>query len=79
MTQPHPDLWHYRAPRRTRNVAITIRNVTSGIYQNSTDLTKAAGWFVMGFAALGVYLFFSAASHVTGGRELPLGKPLLHT
>jgi uncharacterized protein len=50
-----------------------------GIIQTSASLTKAAGWVTMGFAALAVYLFFSAASHVTGGKELPLGKPLLHT
>jgi hypothetical protein len=32
----------------------------------------------LAFAALGVYLFASAASVGTGGKVLPLGKPLLH-
>ncbi len=50
-----------------------------GIIQTSTNLTKAAGWVAMGFTAIAVYLFFSSASHATGGKELPLGRPLLHT
>jgi uncharacterized protein len=44
----------------------------------SSGLLKAAGWVVLVFAALGVYLFFSAGSAGTGGKALPLGKPLLH-
>jgi uncharacterized protein len=44
----------------------------------SSGLLKAAGWVVLAFAAIGVYLFFSAASVGTGGKALSLGKPLLH-
>jgi uncharacterized protein len=44
----------------------------------STSLLKAAGWVVLVFAALGVYLFFSASAAGTGGKPLPLGPPLLH-
>jgi succinate-acetate transporter protein len=44
----------------------------------STGLVKGAGWVVLVFAALGVYLFFSASAAGTGGKALPLGKPLLH-
>jgi succinate-acetate transporter protein len=43
----------------------------------STGLLKTAGYVVLVFAALGVYLFFSAASAGTGGKALPLGKPLM--
>ena len=50
-----------------------------GIVQDSANLTKAAGWALMAAAAVVVYLFLSAASHVTGGREFPLGRPILHT
>jgi len=50
-----------------------------GIIQSSANLTKAAGWVVMAAAALVVYLFFGSASHATGGKELPLGRPLLGT
>jgi uncharacterized protein len=48
------------------------------IIQTSANLSKAAGWVVMAASAVVVYLFFSAASHATGGRELPLGLPILH-
>jgi uncharacterized protein len=44
----------------------------------SSGLLKAAGYVVLVFAAIGVYLFFDAASAATGGKALPLGKPLLH-
>jgi uncharacterized protein len=44
----------------------------------SSGLLKAAGYVVLVFAAIGVYLFFDSASVATGGKSLPLGKPLLH-
>ena len=44
----------------------------------STGLLKTGGYVVLVFAALGVYLFFGAASAGTGGKGLPLGKPLMH-
>jgi succinate-acetate transporter protein len=44
----------------------------------SSGLLKAGGYVVLVFAALGVYLFFSAAAAGTGGQPLPLGKPLQH-
>ncbi|HEY7262041.1 MAG TPA: GPR1/FUN34/YaaH family transporter [Trebonia sp.] len=49
------------------------------IIQNSANLSKAAGWVTLGFAALAVYAFLSSASHATGGKEFPMGKPLLRT
>jgi uncharacterized protein len=44
----------------------------------STGLLKTAGYVVLIFAALGVYLFVDAAAAGTGGKALPLGKPLMH-
>jgi succinate-acetate transporter protein len=44
----------------------------------SSGLLKAGGYVVLVFAAIGIYLFFSAAAVGTGGKPLPLGKPLLH-
>ena len=44
----------------------------------STGLLKTGGYVMLVFAALGVYLFFGAADAGTGGKGLPLGKPLLH-
>jgi succinate-acetate transporter protein len=45
--------------------------------QASSGLTKAAGYVVLAFAALGMYLFFGSASVATGGKPLPLGKPVM--
>jgi uncharacterized protein len=45
----------------------------------SSGLLQAAGYVVLVFAAIGVYLFFDSASVATGGKALPLGKPLLHS
>jgi succinate-acetate transporter protein len=44
----------------------------------SSGLLKTGGYVVLVFAALGIYLFTSAASAGTGGKPLPLGSPLLH-
>jgi uncharacterized protein len=43
----------------------------------SSGLIKTAGYVILIFAALGVYLFAGAASVGTGGNPLPLGKPFL--
>ena len=51
---------------------------TSPLGVPSSGLLKTGGWVVLIFAALGVYLFFGAASAGTGGKGLPLGKPLMH-
>lgn len=46
--------------------------------QNTNEtLTKAAGYVTFMFAALGAYLFLSAASAATGGKPYPLGRPLV--
>jgi uncharacterized protein len=43
----------------------------------SAGLSKAAGYVVLAFAALGVYVFFGSASIATGGKPFPLGRPVL--
>jgi uncharacterized protein len=43
----------------------------------SSGLLKTGGYVVLAFAAVGVYLFFSAAQAGTGGKSLPLGPPLM--
>jgi succinate-acetate transporter protein len=45
--------------------------------QASAGLTKTAGYVVLAFAALGMYLFFGSSSVATGGKPLPLGKPVM--
>jgi uncharacterized protein len=44
----------------------------------SRGLLQAAGWVVMVFAAVGVYLYYDCVTQATGGKALPLGKPTLH-
>lgn len=58
--------------------AALLLNLLS-IIQGSANLGKAAGWVVLAFSAVGAYLFFGAASHATGGKVLPEGRPVLHT
>jgi len=47
-------------------------------FHASSGLTKTAGYVALVFAALGVYLFFGSASVASGGKALPLGRPVLH-
>jgi succinate-acetate transporter protein len=48
-----------------------------GTANASTGLVTTAGYVVLVFAALGIYLWFDAFSLATGGTSLPLGKPVL--
>jgi uncharacterized protein len=50
---------------------------TSALGVPSSGLIKGGGYVVLVFAAVGVYLFFSAAAVGTGGKALSLGPPLL--
>jgi uncharacterized protein len=58
-------------------VDLALFLVLLGTVNASANLTKAGGYVVLVFAALGVYLFFGSASQATGGKALPLGGPLL--
>jgi succinate-acetate transporter protein len=55
-------------------LALILRTI--GVLDTSDAMNKAAGYVVLVFAALGVYLFLNAAELATGGRGLPLGDPL---
>lgn len=59
-------------------VDVALLLVFLSVNEGSAGLGKAAGYVVLAFAAVGVYLFFSTASVATGGRPLPLGRPALH-
>ena len=58
-------------------VDVALLLVFLGVNEGSTGLLKAGGYAVFVFTAIGVYLFFGAASLATGGPAMPLGKPLL--
>lgn len=59
-------------------IDIALVLVLIGTANTSTNVLKAAGYVVLAFAAVGVYLFFSTLSQATGGKPLPLGTPVLH-
>jgi uncharacterized protein len=59
-------------------VDLALLLVFLGVNQSSADLQKVAGYVVLVFAALGIYLFTSTAAVATGGTALPLGRPILH-
>ena len=48
-----------------------------GTIQGSANLAKAGGWAAFLFAAVGAYLFVGSASVATGGKPLPLGRPVI--
>jgi uncharacterized protein len=59
-------------------VDVALLLVFLSVNQSSANLGKVAGYVVLVFAAVGVYLFTSTAAVATGGTPLPLGKPLIH-
>lgn len=59
-------------------VDVALLLVLLGTANANASLAKAGGYAVLLFAAVGVYLFFGALSVATGGKPLPLGKPVLH-
>jgi succinate-acetate transporter protein len=59
-------------------IDLALLLVLLGTANANANLAKAGGYAVLLFAAVGVYLFFSALSVATGGKPLPLGKPVLH-
>jgi uncharacterized protein len=58
-------------------VVLALVLLIVGTSNADTSITKAAGWVTLAFAALGIYLFLNAAATATGGRSLPLGRPLV--
>jgi uncharacterized protein len=58
-------------------VVLALVLLIVGTLNADTTVTKAAGYVTFVFAALGVYLFLSAASVATSGKGYPLGPPLV--
>lgn len=48
-----------------------------GVVQTSTTLTKASGWVIIAFSAVGAYLYLSAMNTSNGGKPFPMGQPLV--
>jgi succinate-acetate transporter protein len=60
-------------------VDIALILVLIGVIQVQPNLLKAGGATAFLFAAVGIYIFFGTASIATGGRAIPLGRPVLKT
>ena len=59
------------------DLALLLLFLAFNAIPTSTGLLKAAGWVILVFAAIGVYLYADVVSQATGGGAYPLGKPLL--
>jgi len=58
-------------------IDVALLLVLLGTVQSSSGLLKTGGYFVLAFAAVGVYIFFGSCSLATGGKHVPLGQPLM--
>jgi succinate-acetate transporter protein len=59
-------------------IDVALALVLISTLQGSASLAKVGGVVVLAFAAVGVYLYFGSTSQATGGKALPLGRPVLH-
>ena len=59
-------------------VDIAVLLVLLGTVQASTGLLKVGGYVALAFAAIGAYIWVGSFSQATGGKEFPLGTPVLH-
>ena len=59
-------------------VDVAVLLVLLGTVQASTNLLKAGGYVALVFAAIGAYIWLGSFFHTTGGKEFPLGTPMLH-
>ena len=67
--------WTYSAMLLIVDVALIfllIGNLTA-----SAAATQAGGWLVFGFVGFVVYFYAASLWEETGGRTLPLGRPIL--
>lgn len=58
-------------------IALALAVVLIATVQDSAQWKAIGGYVVLSFAALGGYLFLHVMSEATGGRGLPLGRPVL--
>jgi len=58
-------------------VELALIAVLIGTVNASKGWLQTGGVIVFLFAAVGVYIYFSIGSAITGGPDLPLGKPVI--
>lgn len=59
-------------------VDLALIAVLIGTLNGSSGWLKFGGVLVFAFAAVGGYVYFAIGSAVTGGPDLPLGRPIMH-
>lgn len=59
-------------------IDLTLLFVLLGVSSASTGDLKTAGVGAIIFATFGVYAFFGQCGAATGGKPLPLGRPIIH-
>ena len=67
--------WSYPVLLLVVDVALVLLLV--GNLTGSAVATQAGGWFVIVFVAIVVYFYAASLWEETGGRTLPLGRPLV--
>ncbi len=67
--------WTYPLLLGIVDVALVLLLI--GNLAGSATATHAGGWFVFAFVALAGYYYVAALWEETGGRSLPLGRPLV--
>lgn len=59
-------------------VVVALVLLVFATLNDDATLTKVAGYVVLAFGTLGIYLFLSTASAATGAEAYPLGRPLVN-
>ncbi|HKC28047.1 MAG TPA: GPR1/FUN34/YaaH family transporter [Jatrophihabitans sp.] len=60
-------------------VELALIAVLIGTINASTTWLKTGGGLALAFAAVGVYVYFSIGSAMTGGPDVPLGHPVIRS
>jgi succinate-acetate transporter protein len=55
----------------------TLAVVLAATINGSSNLNKVGGVLALAFSAVGAYIFLGVAATATGGRGVPLGRPVL--
>jgi succinate-acetate transporter protein len=67
--------WTYPVLLGVVDVALALLLI--GNITGNTAATQAGGWFVFAFVAFVIYFYAGSLWQETGGRALPLGRPLI--
>jgi len=67
--------WIYPAVLAVVDVALVLLLI--GNHSNNSAATQAGGWLVFVFVVFVIYFYVAAVWEATGGKALPLGRPLI--